>query len=343
MPYQKIQKTIFAGFILLFSGLVFCAAVYAESEIEFIPGEDSGFFYIIKKGDTLWDLSEKFYNSEWDWPGLWQMNDEIKNPHLIYPGRKVRIFFQEKGLRPKIVTVTKIKKVPPPPVKPSFSFAEMDQVSFVRKTQEPSLGSIIKQQDGQVTMATDDIIYIRPSGNGSMTPGKVYQIFSATELEEKIAGEKFQGIKHLIKAEVKILDNTGKYAKGIIQKTFRAVYEEDLIMEYFEREKVLTVEENPPNINARLIGSEDRTILVNDYQIGFIDAGKDTVKPGQIYTVFRKNDKKDYTFWQPKKHEDIELEDLKSGKLIVLHTEDISSTVMIMSSTYAIYTDDIVK
>ncbi|MFK5953410.1 MAG: LysM peptidoglycan-binding domain-containing protein, partial [Desulfobacterium sp.] len=47
------------------------------------------FYYTIQKGDTLWDLSQKFYNSQWVWPGLWEMNHQIKNPHLIYPGNRI--------------------------------------------------------------------------------------------------------------------------------------------------------------------------------------------------------------------------------------------------------------
>lgn len=44
--------------------------------------------YTIKRGDTLWDISKIFLRSPWRWPELWGMNlDEIRNPHLIYPGQ----------------------------------------------------------------------------------------------------------------------------------------------------------------------------------------------------------------------------------------------------------------
>ena len=53
---------------------------------ELAPGAPDS--HTVRPGDTLWDISKIFLRSPWRWPELWGMNlDQIRNPHLIYPGQ----------------------------------------------------------------------------------------------------------------------------------------------------------------------------------------------------------------------------------------------------------------
>ncbi len=49
--------------------------------------------YVVKKGDTLWAIANTFLRDSWQWPELWYVNPKVKNPHLIYPGDELYLYF----------------------------------------------------------------------------------------------------------------------------------------------------------------------------------------------------------------------------------------------------------
>ena len=75
---MMFRKYLFVLLITLFSANILADVVKLKA--------DHPDRYVVVKGDTLWDISARFLQNPWKWPEIWNVNTQIKNPHLIYPG-----------------------------------------------------------------------------------------------------------------------------------------------------------------------------------------------------------------------------------------------------------------
>lgn len=80
-----------AGAILLLGAMLAGPLGAAEPEVR----EDAPDTYEVVRGDTLWDIAGRFLELPWLWPQVWEVNPQIENPHLIYPGDVIRLTYQD--------------------------------------------------------------------------------------------------------------------------------------------------------------------------------------------------------------------------------------------------------
>ena len=139
--------------------------------------------YTVKRGDTLWDISKIFLRSPWHWPELWGMNmDQIRNPHLIYPGQV--LFLEKSGGRARLrlgqddVPSNTVRLSPrvrgsalDGDAIPSIPFNLIEPFlneAVIFETNELALAPrIVATQEGRVLLSRGDTAYVRGETGGN--------------------------------------------------------------------------------------------------------------------------------------------------------------------------------
>lgn len=141
--------------------------------------------YYVKDGDTLWDIASKFLQEPWEWPAIWQENQQIDNPHLIYPGDVLHLnmvngqpqLTVERGKQgqaannghPTVKLSPQIESQPINTAIPAVSLSSIQ--SFLRSAQVKtrselkSFPYLLAGEDGRNIFSTDEIVYARDSVN----------------------------------------------------------------------------------------------------------------------------------------------------------------------------------
>ena len=326
--------TVSAAITLAFSPSV--TAGTGEETIE----HEAGFYYTIQRGDTLWDLSDKFFDSPWYWPELWQENEQIPNPHWIYPGERIRLF-QKQGKdtfsfhipEPEIVVqesaVELVQEAPMPEEQTVYySYPSIDAVGFIRKETVNPLGFIFKVKDDKILINEGDTVYISYADKDArpIMQGGKYTIYRKLRPTTDRKRNRQLGGQYYILGVVEVTRLETDFVVAKVVKSFRAIAIDDFILPYGRRSPDIPITESVPNLIGKIIISEEHAEIIGDMTVAFIDKGKvDKIQEGQIYNIFYQ-EKENVKI---KGEKSVILTPVEFGRLIVLHTEQETATVLI--------------
>jgi hypothetical protein len=303
---------------------------------------ETGFYYTVQKGDTLWDLSQKFSDTPWQWPEMWKENSQIVNPHLIYPGQRIRLhrrrsaqgYGEKASTSPK--ASTKDKTVADKPELTNmlhFHYAAMDRVGFIRKDPIQSQGTIFKVEGQKEMISTGDLVYIRPGDDASFVKGQTLTIYRTLKPIKVRQTNEFIGIQHYLTGAVEITIVRPAFVLGRIIAAYRPIKVGDLLMPFYRRLPQIGMQQSPEGLEGQIIESEEHREMFAESDIAFIDKGEqEGVRPGQLYWIF----KQEKYHINPEDKNETTLTPVLLGELLVLHTEKTTATVMITDSLRAI-------
>ncbi|MBH1710349.1 LysM peptidoglycan-binding domain-containing protein [Stenotrophomonas maltophilia] len=169
--------------------------------------------YVVRKGDTLWDIAARFLQKPWLWPEIWQANPQIANPHLIYPGDVLSLAYLDRvtvAARPGPRQEAPIAAIPLAQVEPFLKqlsvVDSIEQLPYVAGLEEERLRATsghavyVRLADAQVgqrwAVVRPTVRYAQPkptedlTANGDVTPGSgnLWRAYSAPNHRRGVLG-----------------------------------------------------------------------------------------------------------------------------------------------------------
>lgn len=293
--------------------------------------QETGYYYTVRKGDTLWDLSDRFFGTPSQWPELWKENRQIRNPHWIFPGDRIRLL-QGAGRNGAPMAAKATAQPSPAGGRGAlsragfFTYPAMDRIGFIREEPLTPFGTIFKSAEGKTIHGTDDLVYIKPAAGTPLAVGSRFTTFRVFDplIEKKTRKE--IGIQHYLTGVVEITQSNAQLAVGKIVRVYREIRVNDHLIPYQSRSAEVKLQESLPDVFGKLIISEENTIEIGDNTIAFIDKGTSHgIQPGQVYAIYDQQ----YCRMDPNSKEMVALPAVDYGKCLVLHTEKTTATVLI--------------
>jgi LysM repeat protein len=343
MHYNLIRaKTFFLpGLFLLL--LFMQTRISLANETDKNITSETGLYYTIQKGDTLSDLSQKFYDSNLVWPDLWYQNNEIFNPHLIYPGEKIKLF--KKAETDNIKIVKKNKTPVPVPQYKYYHFSKIDSIGFLKIEKKKERGQynfknyknfdkpyIYKVNKNKKLISKGDLVYIKQQNGKPLSIGSLHSIYK-TKLRLSKKTNKYIGTEYIVLGVIEIsYENLKNYYEARVIKNFKDIEKYSFLMPYQQKSSAIAIPinqiEKKKNISGKIIAAAGNPILFGEKMIAFIDKGQNEgVMIGHKFTIYKQP-----VAYDPDTEEKINLSPISYGNILVIRTFKNTSTVIITKS-----------
>ena len=282
----------------------------AQEATPYGQADQETYIHVVVKGDTLWDICEDLYANPWVWPKVWQMNPHITNPHWIYPGTELRVYYEvarffEEGTAVEETAVVEATAVveeapvgeevtpppppPPPPTKvPAITFSEIDQVGFITPFQPQGKGFILGGKRQRTLIGAADKIYVQFLEGAQPEVGDRFFVFRTSLLITHPITTKDVGYLNTILGILEVVLVAPDHAKAVVISSFEEMTANDKLMPYKKRSEEITLQPGAEPIEGNIILAEWGTFLIAQRQIVFIDLGaNDEIKAGHRFEVFK--------------------------------------------------------
>lgn len=345
MPIRKL--------LWLAAAVSLCLPVFANGQSALRNGHPER--HIVRKGDTLWDISERFLHSPWLWPEIWYRNPDIGNPHLIYPGDVISLVYvdgqprltvqardrvgETAKLSPQIREESIESAIPTIPLEAIRPF--LTETRIVEEGVLDRAPYVVAGADERVMSAASDKIYAR--GLGSQPLGSYAVVRKGDAFVDPDS-------RQILGREARYLGDATTVSGGD-PATLRVL---SANREILPGDRVLPPADDSfrgnffpkapaAGIEGRIIAVLDGVSQIGQYSVVAINRGeRHKLEVGDVLAVYKAGEVVRDSF-SGKRGDTIKLPDERAGELIVFRTFDGMSLGLVMEATRAMHVLDAVR
>lgn len=310
--------------------------------------------YTVVKGDTLWGISGMFLKQPWRWPEVWRLNkDQIRNPHLIYPGQIIVLDRNgpylsvgkqvgtsgDTRLSPQVYATPADSPIASIPMDLIRQFLVEPVVEEV--PDDASKPTLVAVQDDRVLAGTGDIVFAK-----NLTPGiESWQIYRRAEPLRDPVTNQILAYETVVTGTAQAL-SPSEGNKAAVLKVTKAKREINIGMRLAPTGKddtvSLTPHSAPANLNGKVLGITDGVFETGRMGVISLGVGKnDGVVPGHVFALHRNRGQVRYTL--DGRPETWELPEDRYGLVFVFRVFNRVSYALVVESNNSVRVGDDVR
>ena len=303
--------------------------------------------YVVKKGDTLWDISNVFLKDPWHWPQLWHTNPQIKNPHLIYPGDVLNLVYvngqpqlvlsrgRDIKLEPEVRATPIERAIPAIPLEAINAFLNRGRIV------EPGLMEkapyVLSGKEGHLVGGAGDEIY----GRGTFTAAteSSYGIFRKGEVFVDPDSKEVLGVQALDIGLGKLLSVEKDVATLALNRSTQEVRRGDRLLPEEERQINANFFPSAPeqDLKGRLLAVEGGVSQIGFMSVVVISKGaREGLKEGNLLAIYKTGE----TVSDPLNNDVVKTPDFRAGLLMVFRVFDKVSYGLVLRAERPLKVND---
>ena len=320
----------------------------ATAQAETLLRSDHPDEYTVVRGDTLWDISTRFLQSPWLWPEIWQANPEIANPHLIYPGDRVRLVYVNG--RPQLVVdrnqVIKLSpKARPEPLAGAIPTLPFNVIApYLNANQFVALGEldsapyVLAQQDGKILSGDGDVAYVRAEAVYGLENYGVYR--KGRTFADSESGEVL-GVEAVSVGHAQVQSRAQGLTRVNLSQATQEIRAGDRLLPLPVESTADFVPSPPPEqLEGEILSVIDGVEQVGQYDVVVLNVGQaDAMEPGDVIAIYREGQ----NVADPVSGDLIQLPDERSGLAMVFRVFDRLSYALVLQAERAMTLGDRIR